>query len=232
MTPPADHGAPELLLLAAHPLELEGLEPELTAQLRTARSALRVAALEVGVGMTAAGAGAMRHLLAHRPRAAILLGSYGQYPDAGSFEPGRLLAPTELRALDAAALAGKAAFPAPMPIALLTDGALRAALCGDGQSVLQAALGTTLAITTDDALARALGRASGCVGENLEALAIGLACQSAGVRFAALLGCTNQVGSQGREQWRMHHATAARACAQRVLRWLAAGGAGLHDGSA
>ena len=82
-------------------------------------------------------------------------------------------------------------------------------------------LATTLGITTEDALARELGLRSGCEGENLEALAVAHACALARVPFGAVLGCTNQVGSQGRVQWAHHRALAARASAELVLGWLA-----------
>jgi hypothetical protein len=38
---------------------------------------------------------------------------------------------------------------------------------------------------------------------------------------------TNEVGSNGRAQWREHHPLAARTTADCVLRWLQAGSEGL-----
>jgi nucleoside phosphorylase len=182
-----------------------------------------VAAVDVGVGLAAAGAGAARALLAHMPRAALLLGSYGAYPGY-AFTPGHLLVPSRLCAIDAAELSGKAAFPAAMAGALEPDAALANSLAAAAEQVTRGALATTLAITTDDELARELGGRSGCEGENLEALAVAHACARARVPFCALLACTNQVGSQGRSQWAQHRALAARVTSELVLRWLAQDG--------
>ena len=77
-------------------------------------------------------------------------------------------------------------------------------------------LGTTLSITTDDELARALGESTGCDGENLEAIAVAHACMLARIPCAVLVACTNEVGSHGRAAWLAHHAEAARTTA-RVL---------------
>ncbi|MFI5307438.1 MAG: hypothetical protein ACHQ53_08810 [Polyangiales bacterium] len=217
------HARAQVLLLAAHQLELEPLAATLGATLDRELAGRRVTAVAVGVGMTLAGAGAMRALLQWRPEQAILLGSYGIYPGRGELVPGRLLVPTELCALDASVLAGHAAFPEPMPTSVVTDAGLQTALCALCSDALSGALGTTLAITTDDALAAELGQRSGCAGENLEALAVGLACKSAGVPFAAVLGCTNEVGARGRRQWREHHALAAQTSTACVVRWLLGG---------
>jgi hypothetical protein len=121
-----------------------------------------------------------------------------------------------------------------MPHAVHCDPALGAAIAAHAGSDLRAelvpsraALATVLAITTDDALARALGERSQCCGENLEAVAVALACSAARVPFAALLACTNEVGSQGRSQWAAQHRRAADATACALLAWLGAGTPGL-----
>jgi nucleoside phosphorylase len=129
--------------------------------------------------------------------------------------------------LDSAVLQNRAAFPAPMPTSLEPDAALGRALASAGEHVMRGTLATTLGITTDDALARALTQSSGCAAENLEAFAVGLACQTLGVAFGAVLGCTNEVGAQGRRQWAEHRTLAARTSAELILEWLAAGAHGL-----
>jgi nucleoside phosphorylase len=180
------------------------------------------------VGAFAAGAGSALALARHTPRAAILIGSYGLYPGHGSFEPGQLLIPSRVCAADSAVLAGRTAFPQAMATERSPHPALSQALAGAHAGAIRGgALATTLGITTDDALAGELAHGSGCEGENLEALAVLLACEGANVPCAILLGCTNLVGSEGRKQWLAHRAEAARATAEHVKTWLVAGAPGL-----
>jgi nucleoside phosphorylase len=162
-----------------------------------------------------------------RPRCAILLGSFGAYPGPASLPIGTLLVPTEIHAIDFAALEGRAALPPVMPQRGECDTGLARELARRTSGVARGVLATTLAITTDDALARELGDRSGCCAENLEAVGVALACDAAQVPFVALLGCTNQVGSQGRAQWAAQHGHAARATAAAFLAWLARGAPGL-----
>jgi nucleoside phosphorylase len=228
MASPGHENSVDVLIMAAHALELECFvtSPGASSEFfEVAGCTLR--AVEVGVGLPLAGAGAMRALLQTRARAAVLVGSCGLYADRAVLEPGQVLIPTNVRAVDAATLAGQAAFPAPMPNVLEPDPALTAGLVAAGRDTLRGALATTLAITTDDALAARLARESSCLAENLEALAVALACRAAGVAFTAVLGVTNQVGASGREQWRKHHARAAQTTFERVVAWLQSGAAGL-----
>jgi nucleoside phosphorylase len=216
----------DVLLLAAHPLELAPFAQALGAGMAAELHGLRVAAADVGVGLPSAGAGAARRMALHAPRAALLVGSYGVYPGAFEFAPGRVLIPSRVCATCAATLAGKAAFPQPMAAQLDTDAALSSGLAAQRTDTARGTLATTLGITTDDALAHELAR-SGCVAENLEAIAVALACHDAGAAFSAVLGCTNVVGAQGRKQWLEHRAVAARESAELVLDWLANGAPGL-----
>jgi nucleoside phosphorylase len=169
----------------------------------------------------------MQCLLDVQPRHAIILGSFGLYPGGDAFEPGQLLIPNMFRLIDAAVLAGHAAFPAPMPVTAQPDRAFGDTLVHGADNVLRGAVATTLAITQDDALAQRLGASSDCIAENLEAMAIGLACSAVGVTWTALLGCTNTVGARGRAQWAANHAVAADTTSAHLLAWLAAGAAGL-----
>jgi nucleoside phosphorylase len=216
-----------VLLLAAHRLELEPFTDLLGAERRGTLHGLRVAAVEVGVGMPVAGAGSLGCLERDPPRCAVLVGSYGAYPGPEPFQPNRVLVPTSLHAVDASVQLGHAAFPSIMATELAPDPALSDGLASAGVGILRAPLATTLAITTDDALASRLGSGSGCVAENLEGLSVALACQARAVPFAAVLACTNQVGAAGRAQWAQHCRAAARASAQLVTAWLAAGAPGV-----
>jgi nucleoside phosphorylase len=219
MSAPPIGTATDALLLAAHPLELAPFAAALGPALAAELHGLRVAAAAVGVGLPAAGGGAARALARYAPRVALLIGSYGVYPNAGEFVPGELLVPARVRAVDAAEVTGRAAYPPAMGAAVEPDAALSQALAACGPA-RRGAIGTTLGITTDDALASELGARSGCEGENMEALAVGLACRDAAVPFAAVLGCTNRVGARGRAEWLAHRETAAQAVAGRVLAWL------------
>ena len=111
--------------------------------------------------------------------------------------------------VDSAVVDEEAAFPEPMSAEVGTHPAMSAAIAASGGRV--ADVGTTLAVTTSDALAARLGRVSGALVEHLEAFAVTTACAARGVPFACVLGVANAVGSLGREQWRSHHAVAAQA---------------------
>jgi nucleoside phosphorylase len=217
----------DVLILAAHRLELEPLSAMLGAARAASVHGLRVLAREVGVGMPAAGSGSLGCLLQHRPRVALLIGSYGAYPTGAAFVPGRLLVPTSIAAADAAVHAGRAAFPAPMLTSSEPDVALAEGLASQAPDCQRGRLATTLGITTADDLANELGQRSACCGENLEALAVALACTAARVRFAAALACTNEVGSSGRTQWSRNHPLAALATADLLRTWLASGAPGI-----
>jgi nucleoside phosphorylase len=225
--------ATDVLVLAAHAVELEGLAPLLresnaadvhspptSSRPPAGRASVvqlderRVACAAVGVGLTAAGAGAARALAEHLPRAVVLIGSFGRYPhSAVGSDPCDAYVAERVKLIDAAVAQRKGAFPAPMPIDLALDRALSIALERHGARRMPA-LGTTLSITTDDELARALGESSGCDGENLEAIAVAHACACAGVPCAVLVACTNEVGSRGRAAWLTNHAEAARSTAR------------------
>jgi hypothetical protein len=75
----------------------------------------------------------------------------------------------------------------------------------DGFDATPSVVATTLAITTDDDVAAAMGDSVQADVEHLEAFAVGRACELAGVMFSAVLGVANIVGARGREQWRENH---------------------------
>lgn len=129
--------------------------------------------------------------------------------------------------VDPNVLAEKAAFPAPMQLLIEADAALSDGLSERAANALRGDVATTLSITTDDTLARSIGRKGGCSGENLEAFAVALACASRDLPFASVLVATNAVGSSGREQWRRHQRKAAERGARIVLDWLEHGARGL-----
>ena len=221
----------DVLIAAAHRVELGPLSATLSAapgaSSRAERGGVRFALAEIGVGMTSAGSGMQAALQRVTPRVVVLVGSFGAYPERGA-SIGSLLAPSELVAVEEATLASRAAMPSAMRVRAQTDDAIRTGLLSCAPGAQTGALATTLSITTDDDLAHTLGVRSGCVGENLEALCVAVACEAASVPFAALLACTNEVGGSGRSQWLAEHARAAEQTCAAVLAFLDRGAPGLR----
>jgi nucleoside phosphorylase len=215
---PSTHGA-DLLILAAHPLELAGFSAVLGSNAQFAVADVRVTCATIGVGLLAAAAGAALRLRDVQPRAVLLVGSCGIYPKR-PFVPLQPVIPAQISLLEPYALVDEAEFPAPMVLSHATHLALSEGLASHAQGALRGALGTTLSITTDDEAAHALGDLSDCDAENLEASAVASACAEPGLPFTCLTIATNAVGSRGREQWRAHHASAAERAARIVLDWL------------
>jgi nucleoside phosphorylase len=218
----------DVLLLAAHAPEFVGLRAQLGEQLNGFVKGLTVVAKTIGVGMAVAGAGAANRIHQLNPRAVILLGSCGIYPCQDDYRPLDIVVPRSCHLFDPSAAAGKAAFPEPMQTALDTHPPIAAALAAmGGPRARQVRVANTLAITTDDAVARAVQPATGFQAENLEIFPIALACRAADVPFGAVLGVTNMVGSTGRVDWQQFQRDAAVATAEVVLAWLQQGASGL-----
>jgi nucleoside phosphorylase len=222
----ASRGA-DLLILAAHAPELVGLRGALGPALHGVIADVRVVCATVGVGLPAAGAGTMRHVRDARPRAVVLLGSCGLYPRRSEFRALVPVVPDAVRLVDPSVLADKAAFPAPMQLLMEADVGLSRSLAETDPSSLRGEVATTLSITTDDSLARNIGRKSRCAAENLEAFAVALACATRDLPFACVLVATNEVGSRGREQWRKHQRKAAERGGRLIVDWLEQGARGL-----
>jgi nucleoside phosphorylase len=208
----------DILLLAAHAPEFVGLRAHLGDQLCANLRGLTVIAKTIGVGMAVAGAGAANRIQQLSPRAVVLLGSCGIYPCGVEYFPLDILVPSRFHLFDPSVAAGKAEFPDPMQTVLDPHPLLTAGLVASGGGRCRSApLATTLAITTDDAIAHAVHPATGLEGENLEAFPVALACRAAEVPFAAVLGVTNVVGSQGRTDWLKYQRDAAIAAAEAFL---------------
>lgn len=210
----------DLLVLAAYSPELVGLEAALGPRFAGLIAGVRVACATIGVGMPAAAAGTARRLDELRPRRVVLLGSCGLYPTRVPFQPLWPVTPNAVQLVDGHVLAQRAAFPAPIPVVRTPDARLSESLARQTPNALQAAVATTLGITTDDTLAQNLGELSGCAAENLEAYSVATVCTDLGVPFACLLVATNAVGSSGREQWRTHERAAALDGAEYLLDWI------------
>jgi nucleoside phosphorylase len=190
--------------------------------------ALFAVAKTVGVGLAVAGAATATRIHQLAPRAVIAIGSCGIYPCAHAYQPLDIVVPSRLQLFDPSVAAGKSAFPEPMQTVIEPDPALNAGLLAATEQRGRAApVATTMAITTDDAIARLVHGATGLEGENLELFPIALACRAADVPFAAVLGVTNMVGSTGRTDWRQYQRDAAIAAAEVVVSWMRRGAEGL-----
>jgi nucleoside phosphorylase len=231
-----------LLLGAFHP-ELAPLHGALGEAMRARVGTREVAARVVGIGLPMAAAGAALQLAELQPRTVVLLGTCGAYaaaslgsvpslpslpslpspaspasPKSASLGLGDVVVSRRVRLLEPAAVDGMAQFPEPMSIATDAHPATVDALVRAGARAVD--VGTTLAITTDDATADRLARATGAHVEHLEAHGVAMACAARGVAFAAVLGVANFVGARARDEWRANHRAAAAAAAEVALRWV------------
>jgi nucleoside phosphorylase len=220
--------AVDVLVLAAHAPEFVGLRPHLGDQLSGIVRGIYVVAKTIGVGMAVSGVGTANRIQQLNPRAIILLGSCGIYPCAVEYRPLDIVIPKSCHLFDPSAAAGKAEFPEPMQTALDAHGPISTALqAAAGPRARQVPVATTLAITVDDLVARAVQPASGFEAENLELFPCALACRAANIPFSAILGVTNMVGSTGRVDWRQFQRDAAVSAADVLMTWLHNGAQGL-----
>jgi nucleoside phosphorylase len=220
----------DVLVLAAHAPEFVGLRPHLGEALNGVVRGLNVVAKTIGVGMAVSGAGAANRIHQLNPRAVVLLGSCGVYPSTMQlqYRPLDIVVPSRCHLFDATVAAGKAEFPEPMQTVLDAHALLGAGLvAAAGPRARLAPVATTLAITVDDAIARAVQPATGIESENLELFPVALACLAANIPFSAVLGVTNMVGSQGRTDWRQYQRDAAVAAAEALVTWVQNGAQGL-----
>lgn len=214
----------DLLIVAAFAPELVAFQALLGPAMQASVGGLVVAARPVGIGLVSAATGTVGRLSFAEPRAVVLVGTCGAYPDSG-LAIGDVVVARSILLVEPAVVDEEAAFPDPMSAKVEAHAAMSAAIAASGGRSLD--IGTTLAVTTSDALASRLGRESGAAVEHLEAFAVATACAAHRVPFAAVLGVANAVGSLGREQWRQHHAAAAQAAGTFIARWIQAGAAGV-----
>jgi futalosine hydrolase len=215
---------PDVMILAAFHPELDPLRATLGESLAGRIGARTVVARAIGIGLPAAAVGATMTLNEVRPRAVVMLGTCGSYASA-ALSIGDAVVSRRIVLVDPSALAGTSQFPEPMSQAIDGHPGLARGLGAAGAR--HAAVATTLAVTVDDPTASRIAQATGAEVEHLEAHGVATACAARGVPFVAALGVANTVGSQGREQWRVHHRRGAEAVTRVVLAWLRTGGAGL-----
>lgn len=218
----------DVLVLAAHAPEFVGLRAHIGDSFHGSIAGSFVVAKTIGVGLAVAGAATANRIHQFSPRAVIALGSCGIYPSGVEYRPLDLVIPHRLQLFDPSVTAGKASFPEPMQTVVEPDGALSAGLLQSAERRCHSAVvATTMAITTDDAIARAVFPATGIEAENLELFPVALACRAADIPFAAVLGVTNVVGSTGRTDWRQYQRDAAIVAAEALVSWLRGGAVGL-----
>jgi len=220
----------DLLIVAAHAPEMAGLRPYLSDQLIGTVRGLRVRGKAVGLGMAAAGPATARGILAVNPRAVVLVGSCGVFPNLPQYRPHDVLVANRVQLVSHAVNAGRSEFPAPMQTAVECNPLLGAGLASGGGRVSLGAVACTLARTTDDAMAAGIHPATGCDAENLEAFSVALACRAAEIPFAEVLGVSNIVGSTGIQDWMQFQRAAVNAAAETIVTWIQRGAQGLPHG--
>ncbi|MFW5877379.1 MAG: hypothetical protein ACOCXM_11630 [Myxococcota bacterium] len=217
----------DVLAVAAHAPDLQGLRRHLGDELRGRVRGLRVIGKAVGLGAAAAGAATMRRIIQTSPRAVVLIGTCGVYPGHPDWQPHDIVVPPSVRLVDHATMTGESTFPEPMWTEMRTHGPLSAGLVATRPRTHQVPVASPLAITVDDRRATGVTPHTGCVVENLEAFSVAHACHLGNIPFAAVLGVTHVVGSHGLEDWRRFGRDAAILAAEVLATWLHAGAQGL-----
>jgi nucleoside phosphorylase len=217
----------DVLLVAAHVPDLAGMRLYLGDELRGVIGHLRVHAKAVGLGMPVAAAAVARAILAVQPRVVVLIGTVGVYPGLSYYRPRDVVIATRVQYLDHAVLAGRSAFPEPMQIAYDLQPVMCAALRVCHPRAFLAPIASPVSQTVDDALAARVHGATGCEGENSEAVAVAAAARAAAVPCLAVLGVSHVVGSTARHDWAQFRRDAVGQAAQTVATWLQHGAQGL-----
>lgn len=220
----------DILIVASHAPDLAGMRQYLSERLDGTIRNLRVKAKIVGFGLAVAAAGTARGILAVQPRAVVLLGSCGVYPNLPQYRPYDVIVPVKTHLLCHAALSGRSVFPEPMTTSVESHALMGAALQHSHPRAFHAMVASPLTITTDDALASAVGPATGCEAENLELFGVASACKASEVPFIAALGVTNIIGSTGRHDWAQFQRDAVVSAAGAIATWIHNGAQGLPHG--
>jgi nucleoside phosphorylase len=217
-----------ILILSAHPPELSGLRPILGDHLRGTVGGRQVATRAIGIGLVAAASGATAAFQSFEPEAVILVGTSGAYAGRG-IALGEVVTGRRICLVSTAVAESRGAFPPPMQTAVEASGPLSGALSDLGARPVSVA--TTLAITTDDALAARAAAHRDCDVEHLEAYAVAEVCAARAISFGVVLGVANVVGARAREQWQQNHRAAGDAAGALVGRWLELGAPGVGGGA-
>jgi nucleoside phosphorylase len=203
----------DLLIVSAFEPELEGLTVPLGRAVTVGDR--KILAMPVGVGAVNAAAGTAVLIARESPHAVVFVGTAGVFPAVKArFPLHASVVAKETSAVDLALVRRLAERPKNYPDRFDLDATIGSAF---GMPIARVA--TTGSITTDDALASELGDI-GFDLENLELCGVAAACARAQVPCTAVLGISNVVGKEGREEWSRNHKAAARAAAERIITGL------------
>jgi futalosine hydrolase len=217
----------DVLIVAAYPPELSALSeafglhaigegmgsPEFAGKM----GPLEVVGEAVGVGLAAAAVGTTRCLQVWRPRAVVVVGTCGAYPGRG-LVVGDVVRARRICLVSTAAIDGRAGLPSLIATERLADPHLSSRFAALG--VREADVATTLAVTTDGALAERIEQQRGCDVEHLEAFSVASACAAYEIPCAVVLAVANRVGATGRDEWMANHRAVEARAAATVLGWL------------
>ncbi len=214
----------DVLVVAPHAPELEGLGAVLGRELSANLQGMEVVAKSVGLGLPGVAGGTTQRLEKFRPRALVLLGTCAAYPGRG-LSPGQVVVAERTVVADAAVLKGWSTFPEPMTGQVLTHPGMLGGLTTTG--VRRVSVASPCAVTTDVGLAADFAAKLQCDVEYNEAFGVALACAPYQVPFAAVLGVSHEIGPSSRETWRVTHRAAAHAAASLIGAWLRNGAVGV-----
>jgi nucleoside phosphorylase len=185
---------------------VSAFEPELARFRELAPS--WIAMEPVGIGLIECALGTAEALARLSPAEIIFLGTCGAARDLLTIGDVIVATSVTLVAGPGAELVGPAEVPVP------TEPSLLAALASAGAKPARVA--NTLGVTTTTELAAHV--ASRGEVEHLEAYAFVRACARANVPCAVVLAVANEVGPEGREQWRANHVAASARAAEVLAR--------------
>ncbi|MBX7191301.1 MAG: hypothetical protein K1X94_04560 [Sandaracinaceae bacterium] len=223
-------GRTDVLVVAAGAPDLLGLRAHFGDKLEGVVRGLVVRSKVVGFGPGVAGATTARGLLALNPRAVVLLGSCGVYPNLPQYQPHDVVVTSRVLALDHAVIQGAAEWPTPMSTTVDASAAMVAGLSAGRHRTHVAPVASPLALTRSDSLASRITSVTGAHVENTDAFGVACAAAGAPVPFACALGVANIVGSTGRADWQQFQRDAVTQAANALIAWLHAGAAGLPFG--
>jgi nucleoside phosphorylase len=184
----------------------------------------------VGIGVVEAAAGAARAIAKHEPDFVLLVGTCGFYdrskltgttaaaaaaPKTAPLAIGQVVVLGVTALVDPAVTLGVAATLPPISKLHVADGELLAEVSSSGSShsggpaLAAVRVATTASLTTSDEVAARLSEQWDV--EHLESAGVATACKAAAVRFGAILGIANRVGSTGRDEWAKHRQSAEQA---------------------
>ncbi len=182
-------------------------------------TSLSLAFEPIGVGLVSAAMG-MTHALHHyAPHNVVLVGTCGAYPSR-SLHIGNLTVAERFQLTDYALLERYAELAAPVHPHVGSDPHLVASLIASQEKLTAVDATTTMGITTSNLLAKQLSTRSQCDVENMEGYAAAWVCQQHHIPFAALLAVSNNVGAQGRDEWKTHREQCKTLASTAIKRWL------------